>query len=97
MPDSTLLSSQRVYEGRIFDVTVDRVRLPHGREATLEVVRHEGSVVLVPMTRPMDGCCSFGSIATRSDASCGSCRRAASSQARIPKRRRRGSARRSSD
>lgn len=50
MSDSTLLSSQRVYEGRIFDVTVDRVRLPHGRETTLEIVRHEGSVVLLPVT-----------------------------------------------
>lgn len=50
MPEATLLSSQRVYEGRIFDVTVDRVRLPHGREATLEIVRHEGSVVLIPVT-----------------------------------------------
>jgi ADP-ribose pyrophosphatase len=50
MSDSTLLSSQRVYEGRIFDVTVDRVRLPHGRETTLEIVRHEGSVVLIPVT-----------------------------------------------
>jgi ADP-ribose diphosphatase len=47
---ASLLASQRVYEGRIFDVTVDRVRLPHGREATLEVVRHEGSVVLIPVT-----------------------------------------------
>lgn len=50
MPEAVQLSSQRVYEGRIFDVTVDRVRLPHGREATLEIVRHEGSVVLIPMT-----------------------------------------------
>jgi ADP-ribose pyrophosphatase len=45
-----LIASERVYGGRIFDVTVDRVRLPHGREATLEVVRHEGSVVLLPIT-----------------------------------------------
>lgn len=43
------LSSRLVYDGRIFDVTVDRVRLPHGREADLEIVRHEGSVVLVPV------------------------------------------------
>jgi ADP-ribose pyrophosphatase len=50
MADSTLIASERVYDGRIFDVTVDRVRLPHGREATLEIVRHEGSVVLIPMT-----------------------------------------------
>src|SRR5262245_11016324 len=48
-PAATVLSSRTVYEGRIFDVTVDRVRLPHGREANLEVVRHEGSVVLIPL------------------------------------------------
>ena len=45
----TPLSSRLVYEGRIFDVTVDRVALPHGREADLEVVRHDGSVVLLPI------------------------------------------------
>jgi ADP-ribose pyrophosphatase len=43
------LSSRLVYEGRIFDVTVDRVPLPHGRVAELEVVRHDGSVVLIPV------------------------------------------------
>ena len=46
---AAVLSSRLVYEGRIFDVTVDRVRLPHGREADSEIVRHDGSVVLVPM------------------------------------------------
>lgn len=44
------LSSRTVYTGRIFDVTVDRVTLPHGHEVDLELVRHEGSVVLVPVT-----------------------------------------------
>ena len=43
------LSSRLVYEGRIFDVTVDRVPLPHGRVADLELVRHDGSVVLIPI------------------------------------------------
>jgi ADP-ribose pyrophosphatase len=46
---TTPLSSRLVYDGRIFDVTVDRVRLPHGREADLEIVRHDGSVVLLPV------------------------------------------------
>jgi ADP-ribose pyrophosphatase len=50
MAAATLLSSRCVYEGRIFDVTVDRVQLPHGREADLELVRHDGSVVLLPIT-----------------------------------------------
>ena len=45
----TPLSSRLVYEGRIFDVTVDRVQLPHGRQADLEIVRHDGSVVLLPI------------------------------------------------
>ena len=43
------LASRLVYEGRIFDVAVDRVLLPHGREADLEIVRHDGSVVLMPV------------------------------------------------
>jgi len=50
MNEPSLLSSRLAYEGRIFDVTVDRVLLPHDREATLEVVRHDGSVVLLPVT-----------------------------------------------
>jgi ADP-ribose pyrophosphatase len=45
----TTLSSRLIYEGRIFDVTVDRVRLPHGRDADLEIIRHDGSVVLIPV------------------------------------------------
>ena len=44
-----VLSTRTVYTGRIFDVTVDRVRLRHGREADLEIVRHEGSIVLIPI------------------------------------------------
>ncbi|HEY8536305.1 MAG TPA: NUDIX hydrolase [Vicinamibacterales bacterium] len=48
--NAEVLSSRRVFDGRIFDVTVDRVRLPHGKVAELEVVRHEGSVVLLPLT-----------------------------------------------
>ena len=47
---ATTLSSRLVYEGRIFDVSIDRVRLPHGHEATLELVKHDGSVVLIPVT-----------------------------------------------
>jgi len=46
---ATTISSRLIYEGRIFDVTVDRVRLPHGREADFEIVRHDGSVVLIPV------------------------------------------------
>ncbi len=48
----TQLESTTVFEGRVFTVTRDRVRLPHGVETTLDVVRHRGSVVLIPMPDP---------------------------------------------
>lgn len=52
MADATVLSTRTVYTGRIFSVTVDRVRLPHGVEHDMELVRHRGSVVLLPIPRP---------------------------------------------
>ncbi len=45
----TRLSSTEAYNGRIFTVTVDRVTMPNGRTVTLDIVRHRGSVVLIPM------------------------------------------------
>jgi ADP-ribose pyrophosphatase len=43
------IAGERVYSGRILDVEVDRVRLPHGGEALREVVRHRGAVVILPL------------------------------------------------
>lgn len=43
------LASETVFTGRVFSVTRDLVRLPHGSETTLDIVRHRGSVVLLPM------------------------------------------------
>ena len=40
------------FKGRVFRVESDRVRLPNGREATLDLVRHRGSVVLIPQPSP---------------------------------------------
>jgi ADP-ribose pyrophosphatase len=48
-PRGTTLKHETIYSGRIFSIARDRVRLPNGHEATLEVVRHAGSVVLLPM------------------------------------------------
>jgi ADP-ribose pyrophosphatase len=45
----TRLSSTESFKGRIFTVTVDRVTVPNGRTVTLDMVRHRGSVVLLPM------------------------------------------------
>jgi ADP-ribose pyrophosphatase len=46
------LSRRTAFEGRVFRVDQDRVRLPHGREIVLDIVRHPGSVVLVPQPSP---------------------------------------------
>ena len=78
----TPLSSRLVYEGRIFDVTVDRVELPHGRQADLEIVRHDGSVVLLPLPTTA-GCCWCGSTDMPRTVFSGSCRPAVSRSARI--------------
>ena len=48
-PGGTRLSSTPSFTGRIFSVTVDRVTVPNGRTVTLDIVRHPGSVVLLPM------------------------------------------------
>ena len=52
MADPERLSHQRAYDGKVFDVDRDRVRLPHGREVTVDVVRHARSVVLLPLPEP---------------------------------------------
>lgn len=45
----SVLESTTVFTGRIFKLNVDTVRLPHGRQVRMEIVRHPGSVVLIPM------------------------------------------------
>jgi ADP-ribose pyrophosphatase len=52
MPAPHLLSTREIYAGRIFTVSVDRVRLPHGPEIDMEVVHHRGSVVMVCVPAP---------------------------------------------
>jgi ADP-ribose pyrophosphatase len=52
MSQSTVLEHREVYRGRIFSLVVDRVTLPSGHTAAMEVVRHPGSVVLLPMPAP---------------------------------------------
>lgn len=49
MQSSERLTHERVYDGKVFAVDRDRVRMPNGREVTLDVVRHPKSVVLIPV------------------------------------------------
>ena len=41
---------RRVFTGRIFTVTIESITLPRGERLEAEVIRHPGSVVLIPMT-----------------------------------------------
>ncbi|MCL4813641.1 MAG: NUDIX hydrolase, partial [Vicinamibacteraceae bacterium] len=47
-----VLSSTRVFEGRVFDVVVEEVAMPHGGTARVDIVRHAPSVVLIPVPAP---------------------------------------------
>jgi ADP-ribose pyrophosphatase len=52
MIEPAQLSTDRVFSGKVFDVDRDRVRLPNGRDVTIDVVRHPRSVVLLPIPEP---------------------------------------------
>jgi ADP-ribose pyrophosphatase len=52
MSDPERLAHERVFGGRVFDVDRDRVRMPNGREVTVDVIRHVPSAVLVPVPEP---------------------------------------------
>lgn len=41
---------RKIYEGRIFTVQIETIALPKGHELNAEVIRHPGSVVLIPVT-----------------------------------------------
>jgi ADP-ribose diphosphatase len=46
------LSHEVLYDGRIFRIDRDLIRLSTGRSVAMEIVRHRGSVVLVPQPAP---------------------------------------------
>ena len=52
MGGSELLARTTVYRGRIIQVELDVVKLPSGHTVDMEIVRHPGSVVLLPVPRP---------------------------------------------
>ena len=54
MKPEAQVRSRRVFEGRVVNLRVDRVRLPDGRETEREAVEHRGAAVIVPLTSAAD-------------------------------------------
>jgi ADP-ribose pyrophosphatase len=55
MPDSsspkpTLISSHLAFKGHVYQVRVDQIRLPSGRETVREVIEHPGAVAILAIT-----------------------------------------------
>lgn len=49
MDTGELIERRPVYDGRIVKLSVDRVRLPNGNVAELEMIRHQGAAAVVPV------------------------------------------------
>lgn len=47
----TFLSRETLFEGRVFTVTRDMVRLENGKEAVRELTHHNGGACIVPYTK----------------------------------------------
>lgn len=43
------LSTERIFQGKAFNVRRDQVRLPDGKTARLDIVEHRGAVTLLPI------------------------------------------------
>ncbi len=54
MPDAERLGRRTVHQGRVVDLSVDRVRLPNGHVSELELIRHPGAAAVVPVDRNGD-------------------------------------------
>lgn len=50
--DVTVVSHERLFEGKVFAIDRDRVKMPNGREVFVDVVKHPRSVVLLPVPEP---------------------------------------------
>lgn len=46
------ISSKTVYEGKILTLTVDKAKLPNGKESIREVVLHNGGVTIIAQPDP---------------------------------------------
>ncbi|MDX1390475.1 MAG: NUDIX hydrolase, partial [Acidobacteriota bacterium] len=49
MKTGELLDSKKIFDGRVVRLSVDRIRLPNGKETELEIIRHRGAAAVVPV------------------------------------------------
>jgi len=49
MQEEKLLSTKRMYSGRVLKLDLDTVALPNGRTTELEILRHPGASAIVPL------------------------------------------------
>jgi ADP-ribose pyrophosphatase len=54
-PSPGLISSQPIYKGRVVDLSLDSVVLPNGNQTNLEMIRHPGAAVVLPVETGEDG------------------------------------------
>jgi ADP-ribose pyrophosphatase len=50
----TKISSKDIFCGKIMTVQLDTVKLPNGKEATREIIRHKGAVCILPLAENGD-------------------------------------------
>lgn len=50
MSTPRLVGRRTVYDGRVLEVGIDRLRLPDGGEVDFELIRHAGGAVVAPIT-----------------------------------------------
>ena len=49
MQEDHLLSTKRIYSGKVLKLDLDTVALPNGRTTELEILRHPGASAVVPL------------------------------------------------
>ena len=49
MEEEKLLSSEKIYSGKVLKLNLDTVALPNGRTTKLEILRHPGASAVVPL------------------------------------------------
>lgn len=50
--EAEVIDRERVFEGKVFAVERERVKLPHGPTVTMDIVRHTKSAVILPVPEP---------------------------------------------